>query len=297
MKGRKAVVALLTALVLSVACACEVKPKAVVGEPTVSREQAIQIQAERRNVTLSETQLAEAKRQMEQDLAEYRQLNGEAAMAEIDLDELWGLYQQEALSEALMAVAVPKVRVKRAESKQWYEERYAALEKTFAEDPGVFKSQQDYYDLYGGVPPLIVPSGYVRVKHILVSDAETADALHAQLQAGADFTELMEAYGTDPGMVSEPYRTLGYLVGPYESTRDYLKAFKQAALALKNVGDISPVAQTASGCHILQLTEIVQPKTLSFQQAKDAIRALLEKQARKDRFEELVQQWMIDPNA
>jgi parvulin-like peptidyl-prolyl isomerase len=118
-----------------------------------------------------------------------------------------------------------------------------------------------------------------------------ANQILSRISNGESFDALLEAYGTDPGMQAEPYKRTGYLVGPYETQRDYLPEFKQAALALQNAGEISGVIKTEAGYHIMQLLDRMQAKTVSYEEVSSTIRTLLEKQAQQNAFDELVKGW------
>lgn len=67
---------------------------------------------------------------------------------------------------------------------------------------------------------------------------------------GLNFDKLVESYGEDPGMQSEPAKSSGYPT--MEGIATYDPPFQEAAMALENVGDISGLVQGASGYHILQ---------------------------------------------
>lgn len=94
----------------------------------------------------------------------------------------------------------------------------------------------------------IFKSDYVRAKHILVDSEELANEIYASLQNGADFDELLNEYGTDPGMTYEP--------DGYTFTKDYMDpAFEAAAFAL-NIGEISAPVKSSYGYHIIKREEL-----------------------------------------
>lgn len=185
-----------------------------------------------------------------------------------------------------------KDNISRSDVQQWYDIRLEALNTAFAAEPGVFKSQQDLFDKHGGVAPLVVPEGYVYVRHILTEDLETAQLVLEKLNAGGDFVELMHQYGTDDSVYAHPYATLGYLVGPYESKVDYLQEFKDAALALENIGDYSPIVQTQSGYEIIQLVSRLEAGTKSLEQVYDQIHAILLKNDQTEQLTALLKSWV-----
>ena len=77
-----------------------------------------------------------------------------------------------------------------------------------------------------------------------------ADEVYQKALAGEDFDALVADYGEDTGMQSEPVKTYGYIVGA--NTTRYATEFKDAAMALANVGDISEPIETTYGLHILK---------------------------------------------
>lgn len=158
----------------------------------------------------------------------------------------------------------------------------------FAEDVSRFDAAQNAYDANGGIPPLYVPEGYVRVKHILVADEETALSLIDRIQAGEDFDALMTEYGTDPGMQAEPNMSLGYLMS---KNTNFMPEFKEAGLALENVGDISAPVATDYGYHIIKLVAKLESGAREFAQVKDDYIAGTLALLKAEEFETQVASW------
>ena len=208
-----------------------------------------------------------------------------------ELEELMEEEREFQLFDKLMEALPLDVKVTDKEVEEWYTVRLNALKRSFEKDPGVFKSQQDLYDKHGGVPPLVVPEGYVYVRHILVEAEEEALAIHGKLDSGEDFHTLMKTHGIDAGMLEEPYVTLGYLVGPYQSAMDYHDEFKDAALALEQVGDYSGVVRTPSGYEIIQLLSRLEPGEKSLEQVRNQIYTLLLNSKKSTTLTALLQEW------
>lgn len=249
--------------------------------------EAMYKECEIRGLSITEQELKALEAQAEEDVRQYALL-GEDVSYEDCLEEA----KFEFLFERLRATLPLEDHISKSDVQQWYDVRLEALNNAFATDPGVFKSQQDQFDKHGGVEPLVVPEGYVYVRHILLEDMETAQLVLDQLNAGGDFVELMHRYGTDDSVYVEPYATLGYLVGPYESKVDYLQEFKDAALSLQNIGDYSGIVQTKSGYEIIQLVSRLEAGTKPLEQVYDQIHAILLKNDQTEQLTQLLKSWV-----
>ena len=249
--------------------------------------EAMYAEAEARGLSITAEELKVLEAQAEEDVRQYAML-GEMVSYDDCLEEA----KFEFLFERLRTTLPLEDNISRSDVKQWYDVRLEALNNAFAKEPGVFKSQQDQFDKHGGVEPLVVPEGYVYVRHILLEDLETAQLVLSKLQAGEDFVELMRQYGTDDSVYAEPYASLGYLVGPYESKVDYLQEFKDAALALKNIGDYSGIVQTKSGYEIIQLVSRLEAGTKSLEQVYDQIHGILLKNDQTEQLTQLLKSWV-----
>ncbi|MEI8707293.1 SurA N-terminal domain-containing protein [Pseudoalteromonas sp. B62] len=126
-----------------------------------------------------------------------------------------------------------------------------------------------------------------RVSHILIDNSEDddaakekANALHAQLEQGADFAELAESSSDD--IVS------GEMGGDLEwIERDVMDpAFEDATFALKNKGDFSEVVASEFGYHIIKLTDIQPQQVKAYDDVKADLRAELEQAEKIDAFYE-----------
>ncbi len=280
--------AVLAGLVLVVRDAVEQKklePSADYYGKTVL--EALYAECEVRGLSITDEEQKMLEAQAEEDLRQYA-LAGEHANYDDLLEEL----RFDFLFERLRVSLPLEDTVTREDVQQWYDVRLEALENAFATDPGIFRSQQDLYDKHGGVPPLTAPEGYIYVRHILLTDRATAEEVLAQLDSGADFAALMAQYGTDPGMETEPYKTLGYLVGPYPSKVDYLPEFKEAALSLTEPGAYSGIVETESGFHIIQLLSHLEAGTKPVDQVYDAIHAMLLKSEQTEQLTALLKSWV-----
>lgn len=76
------------------------------------------------------------------------------------------------------------------------------------------------------------------------------DEIYQKAMAGEDFDALIAEYGEDTGSENEPVKTYGYIISA--NTTRYVTAFKDAAMALANVGDISEPVESNYGMHIIK---------------------------------------------
>lgn len=115
-----------------------------------------------------------------------------------------------------------------------------------------------------------------------------ADEALEKVKAGGDFDALMAEYGEDPGMKAEPEKTLGYL---FNKDTSFVEPFKEAALALKNVGDTTGLVETEHGYHIIKLVARLESAEVPLDEVKDAIYKVIESQKGQTLWNESVEKW------
>lgn len=122
----------------------------------------------------------------------------------------------------------------------------------------------------------------------------TAQEVLAKAQAGEDFDALIETYGEDTGMTSEPNKTRGYLV--CDGLSIYEQSFQDAAMALANVGDVSAeLVKTSYGYHILQYASEIAGGEVEFtEEIKSAIYDDMLSEAQDAAYEAAVTQWVSE---
>lgn len=207
-----------------------------------------------------------------------------------------------------------------AEVQAYYDDEVAAQKDAEKEDP------DDLYQTYikeieGSGTPVYVPAEASKkaryVKHILlqipsdvsaeISEKEAsgddagaeelrgaamkelrsqANAILQEARKGANFDSLIEKYNEDPGVLYNPD---GYLV--YDGAA-FDKDFLEAAMALKNVGDITPQpVESASGYHVIQFAAVPTAGAVPFADVKEEIAASLNESKRKEYWAEAVKAW------
>ncbi|NLF26647.1 MAG: hypothetical protein GX592_02015 [Clostridiales bacterium] len=116
------------------------------------------------------------------------------------------------------------------------------------------------------------------------------DDIQEKLDGGEDFLTLIDEYGEDPGMKNEPTRTRGYCVSAASTTWD--PAFKNAAMLLESVGDVSEPVVGSSGVHIIRYESDVTPGAVPLDQVREALKEeTLEKQ-REEHYAAKLAEWV-----
>lgn len=215
-------------------------------------------------------------------------LKAEGYTAQSFRTELEKDMQRSALTAKLEEKIKSGITLSVEDAKARYETDLNEQRTAYTSDPSAFETAQNAYEAGIGIPPVYVPEGFVRVKHILVADEATANDLIKRIDAGEDFDALMDEYGTDPGMQVEPNRTLGYLLGANTS---FVPEFKAAGLALENVGDHSAPVQSQFGYHIIKLVEKLQSGERAFDSIKDEYVARVLDSLQQEAYEAEVERW------
>ncbi|MBR3504867.1 MAG: peptidylprolyl isomerase [Clostridia bacterium] len=103
----------------------------------------------------------------------------------------------------------------------------------------------------------------------LDSFSEKIAEIQAKLAEGASFDDLIAEYGEDPGMQREPGMSQGYYVSAASTSWD--TAFKDAAMALEKVGDVSEPVLGANGVHIIYYNSDVTPGPVPMDEVRDTL--------------------------
>lgn len=98
----------------------------------------------------------------------------------------------------------------------------------------------------------------------------TAQQVIDEFNAGADIDALIEKYGGDPGMKTEPAATAGYAVSA-DSTY-WESAFTEGAMGIEAVGQISEPVYGSNGIHIIYYLADITPGAVPFEEIEDAVR-------------------------
>jgi parvulin-like peptidyl-prolyl isomerase len=201
--------------------------------------------------------------------------------------------------------------------KKWYDESLAAQQKDMDADPTLFSTNMNSNLICAYVPEDTVAVKQVLIKYKdtdlqevaqkLYTDGKkeeamkllqgeiaslmpTAQDIQSKLNTGGNIDDLIKQYGEDPGMTSGTSATLGYLVGA--STKNYVQEFTDAALKLKNAGEISAPFATYYGVHVMQVVKVYTKGVIPFDQLKDQIKTALLPSKQDEKLSETEKQWL-----
>ena len=136
----------------------------------------------------------------------------------------------------------------------------------------------------------------VPLKEACFADVQdTLDEIQARIDAGEDFQALIDEYGEDPGMQDEPTATVGYYVSADSTVWD--TAFRDAAMLLANVGDISEPVLGMSGIHIIRYEGDVTPGAVPLEEVRGQLFDEALATAQEEHYAELLETWVaaIEP--
>ncbi len=126
---------------------------------------------------------------------------------------------------------------------------------------------------------------------ILDSVQEKVAEINEKLANGASFEDLIQEYGTDPGMTDEKTRTNGYEV--HQDSSNWEPNFQQAAMALEKVGDISDPVISAYGVHILKYVRDIPAGAIEMpESARQTMTDGAAQQKKNAEIAKLVAEWM-----
>lgn len=228
-------------------------------------------------------------------------------------DDILMSARSEKLMEKLKAKLAEENPVTRSDAENEYDEIVKSIQQMYDDEP-------TYYESYSYYSSFWLPENSRRIKHILLKYDEAdsteistqranddeeaaeeareaaaekvmpqAEEIVAQLDAGADFDELVKQYSGDPGSTADGFE--GYLVVPNGGI--YYKEFQQGAYELENIGDYK-IVTTDIGVHILQYAAdaVLDPDTT--EKIIGVIQEELEETAADTAYSEAMKQWRTE---
>jgi peptidyl-prolyl cis-trans isomerase C len=171
--------------------------------------------------------------------------------------------QDKKFRDSLKKLKLTEEQVKKDVRAQLLEEQ---LYKKVTEDVKV--SDKEIEDFYNKNKAQYQQAATREVRHILVKTKAKADALHRQLQNGANFANLAKKNSEDPGSKGQGGKltvSQGQTVPPFD----------KAAFSLEK-NELSKPIKTQYGWHIIQpLSEVKKASTTPLPQVKEAIKQQL----------------------
>ncbi len=118
----------------------------------------------------------------------------------------------------------------------------------------------------------------------------TARTVMQRIRDGEPIEDLIAEFGEDPNIITDPYNVYGYLVDT--RTTRYGDEFKDAALGLFNVGDVSEPFASLYGLHVLQSIKVYHEGEIPFEDVKEQIREALLPAKETEMFTQMTQEWL-----
>jgi len=116
------------------------------------------------------------------------------------------------------------------------------------------------------------------------------EELQSKIGLGLNFDKIVETYGEDTGMFTEPFKTMGYPV--MEGLQVYDQAFQDAAMALGQVGDVSEPVQTSFGFHIIKYVGDSQEHEIGLDAVRDEMTDSLLTNRQNEAYRQAQDEWI-----
>lgn len=117
-----------------------------------------------------------------------------------------------------------------------------------------------------------------------------AQKVIAEFEGGADFDSLIEQYGQDPGMQSEPTSVNGYAVAAGSTTWD--PAFTEGAMSIAEPGQISGAVYGRNGIHIIYYMSDIPAGPVPFEDLADDAEAIALQTKTDDTYSAQIDAWV-----
>lgn len=222
---------------------------------------------------------------------------------------------QDVTQERLYDYVTANSAVDDAQLQSFYDEQLESAELTYSADYTEYEA-----DMETGRAVVWNPEGVRRVQSILIPFSEDQSVEYLSLSAAVDVgddgkgAELDALYATleptaqqalDRLNGGESFEALMEEYGSYgpaegscvsEESTFYGEEFRDAGLALANVGDVSGIVRTDGGLCILRYASDVTPGPVPFEEVKDALRSGYEEELKLSQYNAAVVQWIDEAN-
>ena len=118
------------------------------------------------------------------------------------------------------------------------------------------------------------------------------DEIQAKLAEGADFNALITEYDEDPGMTAD---SVGYPV--CATNLDWVVEFKDASMALANVGDVSDVVRSDYGVHLIKYESDIAEGEIGLETVREVLTTELQTTKESNNLDTLLDQWVEEAKA
>lgn len=125
---------------------------------------------------------------------------------------------------------------------------------------------------------------------VVASVQDKIDEINQKLASGTSFEDLIDEYGTDPGMKDEATKAVGYSV--HQDSMRYDPAFVRAAFSVDKIGDIAKPAVGQYGIYIVKyLRDVPSGKVPLTDEIRDTIRTKLLNDKQAETFNAALNTW------
>ena len=171
------------------------------------------------------------------------------------------------------------------------------LMETYTNLLATYEEQQDQIEAGEEVTEELVTLEQVEAAKQAIIDSvqPTIDEINQKLADGVSFDELIQEYGTDPGMQDAATRAEGYSV--HMDSTNWDAAFTAGAFTMEKIGDISEPVVGSYGVHILQYVRDVPSGAVELDtDLKESLRAELLSSKQQETFNAAITKWMDEAN-
>ncbi len=126
---------------------------------------------------------------------------------------------------------------------------------------------------------------------VIASVQSTLDEIQSELSNGTPFLDLVDKFGTDPGMTDAAQRENGYPIHPESIAFD--PAFIQGAMSIAEIGGVSEPVVGSSGVHVIYYLKDLPGGILPLdEETRDEIYTSILNDVQTERYQKAFLQWL-----